>query len=228
MAWGLGRRGRRHRARRVVAGGRASGRRCAASAAVGSNGGRRDTAHRGARDRRRRTRQPDALADSHRADRVDPEKQLSSAEGFASYGVTFGRAFDRARRLGGPAQRASAPQAEPSRIRRRASRSFVISLVDEDGKLLAEARVSLVIQQQAPSPVPPAPAAVEEKERVPHPSPRAQAPALTPAERENCRKAGRARRTRSGAGQHRAGAAILPARRANRAGARRAHAGGHL
>jgi hypothetical protein len=66
---------------------------------------------------------------------------------------------------------------------------LVISLVDEDGKLLAEARVSLVIQQQAPVVAPPpAPAAVE-KERTSAPSsPRAQAPALTPAERETAEK----------------------------------------
>lgn len=64
---------------------------------------------------------------------------------------------------------------------------LVISLVDEDGKLLAEARVSLVIQQQAPASAPPAPAAVEEKERV-APPPRALAPALTPADRENAEK----------------------------------------
>jgi hypothetical protein len=65
---------------------------------------------------------------------------------------------------------------------------LVISLVDEDGKLLAEARVSLVIQQQAPVSVSPAPAVVE-KERMPAPPPpRAQAPALTPADRENAEK----------------------------------------
>lgn len=66
---------------------------------------------------------------------------------------------------------------------------LVISLVDEDGKLLAEARVSLVIQQQAPVVAsPPAPAAVE-KERTSAPSsPRAQAPALTPADRETAEK----------------------------------------
>lgn len=64
---------------------------------------------------------------------------------------------------------------------------LVISLVDEDGKLLAEARVSLVIQPQAPTPAPPpAPAAVE-KERAASP-PRAPAPALTPAERETAEK----------------------------------------
>jgi TPR repeat protein len=63
---------------------------------------------------------------------------------------------------------------------------LVISLVDEDGKLLAEARVSLVIQPQTPAPAPPAPAAVE-KERV-APPPRAQAPVLTPAERETAEK----------------------------------------
>lgn len=63
---------------------------------------------------------------------------------------------------------------------------LVISLVDEDGKLLAEARVSLVIQQQAPASAPPALAAVE-KERV-SPPPRAQVPALTPADRENAEK----------------------------------------
>lgn len=64
---------------------------------------------------------------------------------------------------------------------------LVISLVDEDGKLLAEARVALVIQPQIPAPAPPpAPAAVE-KERVAPPS-RAQAPALTPADRETAEK----------------------------------------
>ncbi len=65
---------------------------------------------------------------------------------------------------------------------------LVISLVDEDGKLLAEARVSLVIQQQAPVSVSPAPAAVE-KDRMPAPPlPRVQAPALTLAERETAEK----------------------------------------
>jgi hypothetical protein len=66
---------------------------------------------------------------------------------------------------------------------------LVISLVDEDGKLLAEARVSLVIQQQAPAVAPPSPPAAVEKERTSVPSsPRAQAPALTPAERETAEK----------------------------------------
>ncbi len=63
---------------------------------------------------------------------------------------------------------------------------LVISLVDEDGKLLAEARVSLVIQQQAATSAPLAPPVVE-KERV-VPSPRAQAPPLTPVERETAEK----------------------------------------
>jgi TPR repeat protein len=65
---------------------------------------------------------------------------------------------------------------------------LLISLVDEDGKLLAEARVSLVIQPQTPASASPAPAAVD-KERMPaSPPPRAQAPALTPADRENAEK----------------------------------------
>ena len=65
---------------------------------------------------------------------------------------------------------------------------LLISLVDEDGKLLAEARVSLVIRQQAAAAPPTAPIAVE-KERLPaSPPPRAQVPALTPADRENAEK----------------------------------------
>jgi len=63
---------------------------------------------------------------------------------------------------------------------------LIINLVDEDGKLLAEARVSLVIQQQAAASAPLAPPVVE-KERV-VPPPRAQAPPLTPAERETAEK----------------------------------------
>ena len=63
---------------------------------------------------------------------------------------------------------------------------LLISLVDEDGKLLAEARVSLVIQHStcaAP------PAAGGEKERAPPASRhRAEAPVLTPADRENAEK----------------------------------------
>lgn len=63
---------------------------------------------------------------------------------------------------------------------------LLISLVDEDGKLLAEARVSLVIQQQAP--VPQSPAAGErERAPLPHPS-RVEVPVLTPADRENAQK----------------------------------------
>lgn len=65
---------------------------------------------------------------------------------------------------------------------------LLISLVDEDGKLLAEARVSLVIQPQAPVPASPAPAAAE-KESVPaSPPPRAETPVLTPADRESAEK----------------------------------------
>ena len=63
---------------------------------------------------------------------------------------------------------------------------LLISLVDEDGKLLAEARVSLVIQQQAPVPQPPA---AGERERAPLPRPsRVEVPVLTPADRENAQK----------------------------------------
>ncbi|NJO22144.1 MAG: sel1 repeat family protein [Sphingomonadales bacterium] len=63
---------------------------------------------------------------------------------------------------------------------------LLISLVDEDGRLLAEARVSLVIQQQAS--VPPSFAAGE-KERAPVPlPPRVDVPALTPADRESAQK----------------------------------------
>jgi hypothetical protein len=51
---------------------------------------------------------------------------------------------------------------------------LVITLVDEDGKLLAEARVSLVIQQQPP--------AAAEAERAP--LPRVEAQEMTPADRE--------------------------------------------
>jgi len=65
---------------------------------------------------------------------------------------------------------------------------LLISLVDEDGKLLAEARVSLVIQPQIPATAPPAPAAVEKEPMPASPPPRAQAPALTPADRENAEK----------------------------------------
>lgn len=60
---------------------------------------------------------------------------------------------------------------------------LVISLIGEDGALLAEARMSLVIQ-----PAPPRDA-VERKGAEPAPRPpRAQAPVLTPAERENAEK----------------------------------------
>lgn len=62
---------------------------------------------------------------------------------------------------------------------------LLISLVDEDGKLLAEARVSLVIQQ---APVPQSPAA-DEGQRAPLPRPsRVEVPVLTPADRENAQK----------------------------------------
>jgi len=63
---------------------------------------------------------------------------------------------------------------------------LLISLVDEDGKLLAEARVSLVIQQQTPASTRPPPAAAEKTEASP--APRAQVPALTPEDRENAEK----------------------------------------
>ena len=65
---------------------------------------------------------------------------------------------------------------------------LLISLIDEDGKLLAETRVSLVIQPQAPASVSPAPAAVEIERMPGPPPPRAQMPALTPADRENAEK----------------------------------------
>lgn len=63
---------------------------------------------------------------------------------------------------------------------------LLISLVDEDGKLLAEARVSLVIQQQTPASS--APAAVEKESPPASPPPRAQVPVLTPADRESAEK----------------------------------------
>ena len=65
---------------------------------------------------------------------------------------------------------------------------LVISLVDEDGKLLAEARVSLVIQQQAPVVRAACARRGGEGARACASSPRAQAPALTPAERETAEK----------------------------------------
>lgn len=57
---------------------------------------------------------------------------------------------------------------------------LLINLVNEDGQLLAEARVSLVIQPSEPAPAPPGAS-------VP-PPPRAQAPVLMPADRENAEK----------------------------------------
>ena len=61
---------------------------------------------------------------------------------------------------------------------------LLISLVGEDGTLLAEARVALVIQQPAPHPVP-----EEKKAAAPvPPPPSAQAPVLTPADREAAEK----------------------------------------
>ena len=60
---------------------------------------------------------------------------------------------------------------------------LLISLVDEDGKLLAEARVSLVIQPQNPASAPPVPAAVEKERPSAPPPPRAQVSVLTPADR---------------------------------------------
>ncbi len=65
---------------------------------------------------------------------------------------------------------------------------LLISLVDEDGKLLAEARVSLVIQPQAPAPVSLAPAAAQKEGVLAPPPPRAETPVLTPADRENAEK----------------------------------------
>ena len=225
---GPGRRGRRHRDSRVVAGGHASGRRCVASAAVGSDAvAQRHRASRCSRPSspnlpprcpcRFASRRPSSIPRNSflRLRGLPPTASLSEGHSIApgAWAIPLN---------GLPRLRLNLPASVSGKS------ELVISLVDEDGKLLAEARVSLVIQQQAPASAPPAPAAVE-KERMPAPPPpRAQAPALTPAERENCRKAGRARRARSGAGQHRAGAAILPARRADRAGTGRAHAGGHL
>ena len=66
---------------------------------------------------------------------------------------------------------------------------LLISLVDEDGKLLAEARVSLVIQPQASaSPPAPRPPVAVDKEVASAISPHAQVPALTPEARENAEK----------------------------------------
>ena len=64
---------------------------------------------------------------------------------------------------------------------------LLISLVDEDGKLLAEAQVSLVIQPQASAspPAPQLPPALD-KEVATAISP--QMPALTPADRENAER----------------------------------------
>ena len=64
---------------------------------------------------------------------------------------------------------------------------LLISLVDEDGKLLAEARVSLIIQPQTPAapPAPQLPPALD-KEVATAISP--QVPALTPADRENAER----------------------------------------
>lgn len=61
---------------------------------------------------------------------------------------------------------------------------LLISLVGEDGKLLAEARVSLVIQPQAPAAVPTPPGAATPAA----PPPRAEVPALAPADRQNAEK----------------------------------------
>src|SRR5204862_6716000 len=58
---------------------------------------------------------------------------------------------------------------------------LLISLVGEDGTLLAEARVSLVIQAAPPA------AAAEDKQAAPPPA-RAEVPALTPADRDNLEK----------------------------------------
>jgi hypothetical protein len=65
---------------------------------------------------------------------------------------------------------------------------LLISLVDEDGKLLAEARVSLIIQPQTPaSPPAPRPPVSVDKEVGSAISPQAP-PALTPADRENAER----------------------------------------
>lgn len=58
---------------------------------------------------------------------------------------------------------------------------LLISLVDQDGKLLAEARVSLVIQPQASVVAPPSPPQAAAP-------PRADVPKLTPADRDNAEK----------------------------------------
>jgi hypothetical protein len=66
---------------------------------------------------------------------------------------------------------------------------LLISLVDGDGKLLAEARVSLIIQPQASaSPPAPRPPVSIDKEVGPAIPPQAQVPALTPADRENAER----------------------------------------
>jgi hypothetical protein len=63
---------------------------------------------------------------------------------------------------------------------------LLISLVDADGKLLAEAHVSLVIQPQASAPAPLQPGSPD-KERIASPQP-SPAPAFTPTDRDAAEK----------------------------------------
>ncbi|MBX9591570.1 MAG: hypothetical protein K2X43_19950 [Hyphomonadaceae bacterium] len=65
---------------------------------------------------------------------------------------------------------------------------LLISLVAEDGKLLAEARVSLVVQPLAPADASSPPAAGDKMDGAPPVVPRAQGPTLTPEERANAEK----------------------------------------
>ena len=98
---------------------------------------------------------------------------------------------------------------------------LIVSLVGEDGALLAEARVLLVILPAGPL------APVDKGAKAAEPPPLAGRPARR---RRNARtrKVGGTRRARSRAGQHRPGPSILSPRRAGWIGARCLHAGDHI
>ena len=85
----------------------------------------------------------------------------------------------RAGSLGGTAQRLGQPYAHPAGVGLWPGGQPVISLVGEDGRLLDQARIALVIQQSAGAP--------QAKNAEP-PAPSAQPPALSAAERASAEK----------------------------------------
>ena len=132
------------------------------------------------------SRRPGPAANQGQSNRRAAQKHLHTRAGPAAHGIPLGGLCYGTGRMVGSDQRAGKPEDDRTRGRLRAAAELSISLVAEDGAVLAQAQTILAIRL-APAQPPPAKEVQAERPKGPPPA-TARAPILSPADRETAER----------------------------------------